>query len=141
MSILPSIEDDLRTYFSNNKGVVAAFLFGSYARGRQRPDSDVDVGVLLTSPSAQNPGELRNQYTVELGRILKKDVHVVILNSAGEELLRQVFSKGKCVQVNDARDYDLFRITAYCRIADFEHYRRMLRRGFVSRLKREATSG
>ncbi|HQN20670.1 MAG TPA: nucleotidyltransferase domain-containing protein [Syntrophobacteraceae bacterium] len=141
MSILPSIEDDLRTYFSNNKEVVAAFVFGSYARGRQRHGSDVDVGVLLTVPAAQNPGELRNQYTVELGRILKKDVHILILNTAGEELLRQVFSKGKCVQVNDARAYDLFRITAYSRIADFEPYRRMLRHGFVSRLKREATSG
>lgn len=138
---MPSLEDDLITYFSNNKAVVAAFLFGSYARGQQRHGSDVDVGVLLTLPSAQNFGEFRNQYTVELGRILKKDVHVVILNTAGEELLRQVFSKGKCLLVNDARDYDLFQITAYCRIADFEHYRRMLRHGFVSRLKREATSG
>jgi len=33
---------------------------------------------------------------VELSRILRKDIHPVILNSAGEELLRQIFLKGKC---------------------------------------------
>jgi hypothetical protein len=76
----------------------------------------VDVGVLLTSEAAPKAGELSALYTVELGGSLQKDVHPVIMNTAGEELLRQIFSKGICLQVNDARSYASFLISAYCRI-------------------------
>jgi hypothetical protein len=87
------------------------------------------------------PDELRILYTVELGEFLKKDVHPVIMNTAGEELLGQIFSKGICLQVNDARSHALSRIAAYCRIADFDRYRKMAQRGFISRLKHEVRGG
>ena len=35
------------------EGVVAVYLFGSTARGTAKPDSDVDVAVLYTSPPPQ----------------------------------------------------------------------------------------
>jgi len=48
----PIFTEKLRAYFSTRKEVVAALLFGSHAQGRQRDDSDVDVGVLLRSEAA-----------------------------------------------------------------------------------------
>jgi len=136
-SVGTSFEESLKAYFASREEVVAAFLFGSHAANRQRIDSDVDVAVLLTPEACPRAGELRNLYTVELGRVLRKDVHPVIMNLAGEELLKQIFSKGKCLQVNDKRSYASFQISAYCRIADFDRYRRMAQRGFLNRLKRE----
>lgn len=136
-----SIADGVKVYFSKRREVVAAFLFGSHAQDRQRPESDVDVGVLLTAEAASNVGDLRALYTMELGRALRKVVHPVIMNTAGEELLKQVLSKGKCLQVNDERTYASFRVFAYCRIADFDHYRKMVQRGFIDRLKQEVRGG
>jgi len=135
------IEESLRAYFASRKEVVAVFLFGSHAVNRQRTGSDVDVAVLLTPEAGPGAGELRALYTVELGRALRKDVHTVIMNIAGEELLRQIFSKGKCLLVNDKRSYASFQISAYCRIADFDRYRTMTQRGFLNRLKREVRGG
>jgi len=128
-------------YFSNRKEVVAAFLFGSHARNRQRSDSDVDIAVLLTPEAVPEASALRSLYGVQLGKALRRDLHTVILNTAGEELLKQIFSKGKLLQVNDSRSYATFQISAYCRIADFARYRRMFQRGFINRLKQEVRDG
>ena len=58
--------------------------------------SDIDIGILLDRNDRDFAKEKRSNYIVELSRILRKDIHLVILNSAGEELLRQIFLKGKC---------------------------------------------
>lgn len=135
------LEERLKTYFAARDEVVAAYLFGSRAQNRQRRGSDVDLAVLLCHQQAANASDYRVQYMVELGRMLRLDVHPVIINAAGEELLRQVLARGKCVQVNDQRACALFRMSAYSRIADFDHYRKMAQRGFIDRLKREAAGG
>jgi predicted nucleotidyltransferase len=36
----------------NEPAIAAAYLFGSYAKGRQKPDSDIDVAVLLDDAKA-----------------------------------------------------------------------------------------
>lgn len=136
-----NIELSLASYFSTRQEVVAAFLFGSYAFDRQRPESDLDIGILLAFGAVSSASALRTIYTVELGAALRKDIHPVIMNLAGEELLRRIFAKGKCLQINDQRALDLFRIAAYGRIADFERYRKMTQRGFIRRLKSEIGDG
>jgi predicted nucleotidyltransferase len=51
------IETELRSFFgSHPDGIVAVYLFGSVARGQERPDGDVDVAV-LSCPGA--PRHLR----------------------------------------------------------------------------------
>jgi predicted nucleotidyltransferase len=42
----------LRTTFAKRRDVVAAWLYGSVARGDDKPDSDVDLAVLLKDESA-----------------------------------------------------------------------------------------
>jgi len=39
----------LREYLASQPDVVAAYVFGSVAQGRARPQSDVDIAVLLTA--------------------------------------------------------------------------------------------
>lgn len=135
------IEDKICAYFSKRKEVVAAFLFGSYARKLERPDSDVDVAVLLIPEAVPEASAFRSFYGVQLGKVLRRDVHTVIMNTAGEELLNQIFSKGKRLQVNDSSNYATFQVSAYCRIADFARYRSMVQRGFINRLKKEVRIG
>ena len=140
-AVRTDIEDKLRAYFSKRKEVVAAFLFGSYARNQERFDSDVDVAVLLTPEAAPEASALRSLYGVHLGKALGRDVQTVMMNTAGEELLKQIFSKGKRLQVNDSRNYAIFQMSAYCRIADFARYRKMFQRGFINRLRKEVRLG
>jgi len=44
---MSELEEKIRTYFKNKKEVVAIYLFGSYAAGKEGHLSDIDIGILL----------------------------------------------------------------------------------------------
>ena len=48
------IEKAIARCASKRREIAAAYIFGSVATGRTRPDSDVDVAVLLTRPLPSN---------------------------------------------------------------------------------------
>jgi predicted nucleotidyltransferase len=124
----------IKSYFEQKPDVVAVYLFGSYAKGRQRRTSDIDIGILLQSSDRTGALDKRIDYMVELSRLLKKDIHPVILNLASEALIRQIFLKGKCILVNDSQELAKFKMIMITRIADLGHYRKMIQLGFISKV-------
>jgi hypothetical protein len=70
---------------------------------------------------------------VELGRILRRDIHPVILNSASEEILRQIFLKGKCVLIHDSKKLAQFTMIKFVEIADFAYYREQMQAGLINK--------
>lgn len=123
--------DKLRAYFEDRAEVIAVYLFGSQAKCKSDRSSDVDIGILLDTNDRTNETEKRNQYLLDLANILKKEIHPVILNFAGEELMRQIFLKGKCILVRYPEKLSLFKMTMYARIADFGYYRDQMQSGLI----------
>jgi len=74
---------------------------------------------------------------VELSRIIKKDIHLIILNSASEELMRQIFLKGKCILVNDKKRLAIFEMVALSKIAEFAYYRNQMQKGLIKKVMGE----
>lgn len=70
--------------------IVCAYLYGSRARGTARPDSDVDVAVLLDSPGPNERVDLEARLCV----VLRREVQVVLLDSAPADLVRRVLRDG-----------------------------------------------
>jgi hypothetical protein len=68
---------------------------------------------------------------VDLSRLLKKDIHPVVLNHAGETLLLQILNKGKCIVINDQRKLALFKVEAFAKIFDFTYYYRLMQSGLI----------
>ena len=121
----------LKQYFKDKPEVVAVYLFGSQATDKTGRSSDVDVGILLNTKDRAAEIEKRNQYMVDLADLLRKEIHPVILNSAGEELMRQIFAKGKCLLVKDQKKLSLFKMTMFVKIADFGYYRNQMQSGLI----------
>jgi predicted nucleotidyltransferase len=121
----------LKTFFKDKPEVVAVYIYGSQATDKTGDSSDVDIGILLDTCERAAQIEKRNQYMVELANILRKEIHPVILNSAGEELMRQIFAKGKCILVKDQKKLSLFKMTMFARIADFGYYRNQMQSGLI----------
>ena len=63
------------------------------------------------------------------------------MNTASEELLRQIFSKGRCLIVKDEKVLAYFKMTAFARIADFSYYRQILQGGAIRSVSGELTGG
>ena len=83
----------LRRYFASAPaGIVAAYLFGSVARGQERADSDVDVGIVFAAgkpdslDALDRVARLQDGLTVAIGR----EVDLVPLNGAPPDLLHRV---------------------------------------------------
>lgn len=78
--VLDSVEDSL----------VAGYLYGSTARGTDRPQSDVDVGILLASAPPGVLNDLRSRLEGDLERALGRRAQVVVLNHAPADLVHRV---------------------------------------------------
>ncbi|HEU4370123.1 MAG TPA: nucleotidyltransferase domain-containing protein [Methylomirabilota bacterium] len=91
-----AIEQRLRTFFQTRAPeVVAAYLFGSVARGTSRATSDVDVGVLLARPPAATFADLPLDLEAELERLLGVPTQVILLDRAPADLAHRVLRDGR----------------------------------------------
>ena len=84
---------------SRHPGIQAAYIFGSVAQGRARPDSDLDIAVLLDRPIPDARAlRYRLKLAGDLGAALhRNDVQLVILNDAPPLLAHRVLSRGVLV--------------------------------------------
>ena len=86
---------DVAAYFAQHTDVVAAYLFGSVARGQANNLSDVDIAVLLKpdlNPEACVERQL--QLMVALDDVADREVQVTILNRTPPLLAYQVVRDG-----------------------------------------------
>jgi predicted nucleotidyltransferase len=126
-----TIIEKLTEYFKTKSGIIAVYIFGSHAAGKERRGSDLDIAILLDMQDPDVAKQQTDSYMLDLSRILRKDIHPVILNFAGEELLGQIFSKGKCILVKDSKKLARYKMTAFSRIADFAYYKNQMQSGLI----------
>ena len=128
------MERHIIQYFKDKKDVVAVYLFGSYAAGKEGYQSDIDIGIVFDGKDPELMMEKRLTYMLELSRDIRKDVHPVILNFASELLMKQIFEKGKCVLVNDKKKLARFKMVEFAEIADFSYYKRLTQSGLIKKM-------
>ena len=112
-------ETTIRSVLERHPGTDLAILFGSFATGRVRSDSDldaaVDVGRLLT---VEEKIKFMGDLALEIGR----PVDLVDLNSVGEPLLGHIVTRDRRLMGSDTRYAELFRRHLFDQ-ADFMPYR------------------
>jgi hypothetical protein len=73
-------------------GLDALWLFGSEARGRAGPESDLDLAALFLRPPTSFE---RFEAAVDLGALLGREVDLIDLDSASPILAMQVLRHGR----------------------------------------------
>ena len=119
--------------------VHAAWLFGSRARGTERPDSDIDVAVLIDDARAATPARLKDAIW-HLGPVLARDVpseriDLVILNGAPALLRHRVIRDGVLLTSRSAADRVRFVRRTIRDYQDFEPRLREFTRRRIRRLR------
>jgi predicted nucleotidyltransferase len=77
-----NFENIIKQYFKDRKEIAAVYLFGSYASGKNNYMSDVDIGILFTHQYSKSDKNFKEEYIIQLGRLLRKDIHPVLMNTA-----------------------------------------------------------
>jgi predicted nucleotidyltransferase len=139
---IEEIKARVADYCAGKPEIVACYLFGSYAGGRQRQGSDVDVAFLLeASVSRSQYFDSKLDYHNGLARLLRLDIHPVIMNDAGEVLLEQIFSKGITVFTRDPQELSRFRAIRFSMIAEFAPYRNRMEEAIFRKYKEDPSHG
>lgn len=133
------LEDRLRTALERYPEVLVAYLFGSVARDRPGPLSDVDVAVLLAEDGGHTgrPLDLLGDLAAAAGT---DDIDLVVLNEAPNELAFRVIRDGRLLLCRDERTRVRHRVRTILEYLDLEPLRRALAEGLRHRLT-EGTYG
>lgn len=92
--------DALRGALEAEPDVVNAFLFGSRARGTDRPDSDVDIALELTAGAPRDVGSL-GALASRLESAAGRPVGLVLLDEAPAPLAYRIFRDGRLLVERD----------------------------------------
>lgn len=90
----------LEETFEKDEDIILAYLFGSYARNKQHPLSDIDIAVLLK----ENVDFFQKKLDLiePVSKILGTDeFDLVILNEAPLNLTFEILSRGKTIVNKD----------------------------------------
>jgi predicted nucleotidyltransferase len=117
-----------------DRRIAAAILFGSAAKGHARPSSDLDVGVIASSPA--DAADIEACYLDLAGRLsaaAQRDVQLVVLDHAEPVLGRQAFAGGRTLFDRDsARKADVLE-RILIEYFDGQYHRRMRRQALERR--------
>ncbi|MCF8126508.1 MAG: nucleotidyltransferase domain-containing protein, partial [Desulfotignum sp.] len=100
--------------------------------------SDVDLAILFLPEYLPSADQFCRQYLTGLGRHLRKDIHPIVMNHAGEVLLKQIFLKGKRLVMKNPAFVREFNMFAMSRIADFGFYLDRMQAGLKKRVQEKA---
>ena len=131
---MDSLQERLRQCTASLPEVRLAVLFGSNARGKTGPRSDMDVGVLLDPDTPES----RSRFEVEIRRAVRgRAVHVVFLTEAdAPPLLRFKIAKYGVVLHQDQDGlWTDFKTQAMIDWWDWEPYHRMFAEASARRLR------
>lgn len=113
---------------AEGEGIAAAYLFGSVARGTARPDSDVDVAVLLEEDPPGTLAGLHLDLEGDLEKHLGRPVQLVVLNQAPSDLGVRVIRDGVVLVDRDRSKRLRYEVQIRKEFWDLEPYLRLYRR-------------
>lgn len=128
------IENSIKEYFTKKAGIAAVYLYGSYAVGKHRTGSDVDLAILFGNRDRDFVNNMLEKVHIELSRSLRRDLHLTALDFAGELLLKQILKKGRCLIVNDSKALKYFKMDALSRIFDFQYHLERIQTAMIRRI-------
>jgi predicted nucleotidyltransferase len=122
------------------RGVTAAYLFGSHAERRSHAESDVDVGVLLARDAFPSD-RLRFEERIRLSSWLSAElgiapIDLVVQNDVPPGLAKRVVLDGELLACADPEAARAFSRDVQLRAADLEPFLRRTRRTKLAAIAR-----
>ena len=137
MAIMDGLLERLRQSIASLPEVRLAVLFGSTARGQARPQSDVDLGVLLDPDTP----DVRFKAEIELGKAAGQSVDVVFLNQAPPLLRFEIAKEGVLLHQDQDHLWTDFKTRAMLDWWDWAPIAKRIEDALIQRLRQKVGHG
>lgn len=111
-AIIPSMTDPapiVNTILAHHPAVQAVYLFGSYGTADERPDSDVDIALLLSPEEAKKAKSLAmTELRSELEHLLGRAVDLINLRQVSTVLQKEIIAADRRIHDGDLRAAEEF---------------------------------
>jgi predicted nucleotidyltransferase len=94
----PNIKKQVSLFAQRHKEIIAVYLFGSTAAGRNKRDSDIDIAIMV---NIKVSGLTRIAWETSLSELIGKDVDLIIFGQSGVLLRHQILKYGKLLCEKD----------------------------------------
>lgn len=136
MPITKSQKEEVVKILSNN-GIILAYLFGSVARGKDGPLSDIDIAVKFSDSFTVSEQEKRaNRLVYVLEKKLGREVDLKNISASPSVLKRQILLDSQLLFCKDIDSRVDFVIKTMQENEDMAHYDNLQAREMAKRLHR-----
>ncbi len=101
----------------------AIVLFGSYARGTQNKESDIDI-AFKTKKKIDKKDVY--QISIELEDKLNKDIDLINLDEIGDTFRYEILVNGKTLYCKDELKFELYKLDMYREFLDLNESRQAI---------------
>jgi len=101
-----------------------ALIFGSFASGRNTPDSDIDLAFYLKKWPVNSNEKI--DFQVRVGSLFNREVDVIILNDADIIITMQVLANGELILNNNPGFFLDFKARKISQYIDFKRDRKII---------------
>lgn len=126
------VSGDVLLNENERHGIVAAYMFGSFAKGAEREKSDIDIAfAFYESFYKEDPFKALQTAQIlgaRLGRKVTRTVDVAILNGSSLNFAYHVVREGMCIYESNTTDRILYEVTLDNKYQDFAPFIRELRK-------------
>ena len=125
-----------RDILINYEAIIFAYIFGSYAKGNVREDSDIDIAIYLKD-SIGTYAYL--DMKMELSEALKREVDLVILNDSTPLLKYEIYKKNILLFTHDESIENRYKVKTLFEYDDMKRYLDLSYDKTIERLKEEVS--
>jgi uncharacterized protein len=98
---LDLIINKLSDFYRSNEDILFGYLFGSFAKEKNRSDSDIDIAIYLSDYNREKAHEYKMANILALQNIFKRPVDLIFFNEAPPLLKHEIFKTGNLFMERD----------------------------------------
>jgi len=133
MDIIKKCKDILMKY----EDIVFSYIFGSYAQGSIRGNSDIDIAIYLKKDIDI---DTYLEIKMNLSEVLKREVDLVILNNAPPLLKYEIYKNNILLFSRDKTLESKYKVKTLFEYSDIKRYLNLSYDKTIERLKKEVES-
>lgn len=123
------MEEKIKEILLEKTKCEAIILFGSYARGTQNAESDIDIAI---KPKNKIDKKTLYKISIEISEELKKDIDLINLDDEISDAFRyEILITGKKIYCEDEFKFEMYKLDMYREYLELNESRQMI----INRIK------